>query len=268
MKKKHSLRMLACLLVFISCFIPAAVFAGEEIHLNGTAYDVLLTVNGLPMEGTLARADASEGWRLMLQGTGTENIRLAGEDVPRTWVISMDLKKEGLTSEPNGLYTGRISLSITHDMQAFDDAVFELVREERGRGADFDAQDISGWYSHDSHINSQVRQVWSSNAHSIYISGLEDGEEEKSLAFTLSYLPVRTTFQINHRLYYQLAKKGELYEYTVLSNAEKESAEVRFVKYTGDGRKELPEEPVFEFDLSPALHALEEADMLFSIKAS
>lgn len=89
MKKKHSLRMLACLLVLSAALYLRRSLPGEEIHLNGTAYDVLLTVNGLPMEGTLARADASEGWRLTLQGTGTENIRLAGEDVPRTWVISM-----------------------------------------------------------------------------------------------------------------------------------------------------------------------------------
>lgn len=241
--------------------------AGGNVYLNGQAYDAVLTINGLPFAGKLSRADASSGWRLALSGTQTEDAEVGGVTLRRTWEVNLDLTKKALTANPNGRYVGRASVAARYDMAPFDRAVFGLVRDARGNGTDFDANRIGGWFSHDDYQDSELAQVWAGDAFTLYVSGLGGGAKqvEKTLGHTLSYLPETPALRINHRLYYDLPRDGETYEYTLQASLVEHAALLRFAKFTGKGRKALPKEPVLRLDLSGALDALTAAETSFKL---
>lgn len=241
--------------------------AGGNVYLNGQAYDAALTINGLPFTGKLSRADASSGWRLALSGTQAEETELEGVPLRRTWEVSLDLTKKALTANPNGRYVGRASVAVRYDMAPFDQAVFGLVRDARGNGADFDANRIGGWFSHDDYQASELAQVWEGDTFALYISGLGGGvkQVEKTLGHTLSYLPEAPALRINHRLYYDLPRDKETYEYTLQASLSEQAALLRFAKFTGKGNKALPKEPVLRLDLSGALNALTAAEISFKL---
>ena len=142
---KRGQRWLACVLAVIGCATGTAARA-QELHLNGPEYDALLTINGIPFSGALVREDAAGGWELTVEGTGEDTAQLWGVTVQREWKVSMALSKEGLTSDPNGRYTGSVRFDVAYDLEPFDQAAFSLVLQARGDGTDFDAKDVQGWF--------------------------------------------------------------------------------------------------------------------------
>ena len=50
---KQARRGLACILALVGC-ATGGIAHGQELHLNGPEYDVLLTINGLPFHGSPA----------------------------------------------------------------------------------------------------------------------------------------------------------------------------------------------------------------------
>lgn len=254
---KQAGRGLACILALVGC-ATGGIAHGQELHLNGPEYDVLLTINGLPFHGSLAREDAAGGWKLTVEGTGQDTVQFSGVTLQRDWNVSMDLSKEGLTSDPNGRYMGDMRLDVTYDMQPFDQAAFSLVLQARGDGTDFDAQDVQGWFSHDESIPSQITCQWSNTDFSMYISGLSQLEPqvERSMRHTLSYLPFTITLKMDHKLYYDLPGQGERYIYTILPSLEEKTISVWLAEYIGENVPALPKEPVLKLDLEYMLNAL------------
>lgn len=282
MKRIAILALAACMLAPAGCLsIPwsgdpgyaraeagsRAETAQSNLHLNGTAYVAALSINGLPFQGALARRDASTGWRFQIRGKQVETADLAGVPVDRAWEISFDLSKKGLTMDPNGLYTGKASISLRYDMGPFDQEAFKLVMEERGNGTDFDYQRIKGWFSHDEYKASRLDQLWESTDFTLYIGGLEGNRTSmaKTLGHTLSYLPQRPSLRFVHRLYYDLPEDGETYVYILEGSESEQAALLRLAEYKGTPGKSLPPEPVARFDLSDALSALDEAYILLEL---
>lgn len=245
--------------------------AQGSFNLNGTAYRVTLTINGgKPVEGSLAREDASSGWRLTLAGAREETVMLAGAQVERDWELSLDLAKQGLTANPNGLYKGKAFVSLVYDMQSFDKAAFGLVQELRGEGEDFDYRYIKGWRSHDAYEPSVLTQRWQSEDFVLYIGGLKENGEgyAKTLGHTLSDMWQTAQLSLAHRLMYDLPAKAETFVYALESDAMNERAELSLVQYSGKNRKELPLEPLDYLDFSSAFNALEENVILLEFTAA
>ncbi|MEA4969863.1 MAG: hypothetical protein VB051_04940 [Candidatus Pelethousia sp.] len=284
LKRIAIMALAACMLALAGCF-PAAVAqpaaghslaaAGEAksvstaLNLNGTAYAATLSINGLPVTGTLDRQDASTGWQFRLGGEQTEEVEIAGIPVKRTWEISIDLSKKGLTADPNGLYRGQASVSLRYDLENFDHEAFSLVMWERGAGKDFDNQKIKGWKSHDEFEASQIDQLWQSNAFVLYLGGLGEGQDyvAKTLGHTLSYLPESTQLHLSHKLLFDLPGPGESYVYTLEGDAFKQAAFLELKQYNGKQKKTLPLEPVASYDLFEALNALTESYILLELEA-
>ncbi|NCB30479.1 MAG: hypothetical protein EOM66_03645 [Clostridia bacterium] len=241
----------------------------SNFHLNGTAYVATLSVNGLPMEGSLARLDASTGWRFLIQGKQTEEAELAGVPLKRTWEISLDLAKTGLTVDPNGIYRGKASISLHYDMEPFDKAVFEIAKDLRGNGTDFDYTKIKGWFSHDEYAPSKLDQRWESEDFPLYIGGLGEAGASvvKTLGHTLSYLPQERNLHLSHKLFYDMPQNGETYIYTMQADESEEAALLRLYQYKGKAKKSLSAKPVEQFDLSEALNALDNTYILLAISA-
>lgn len=266
---KRGQRWLACVLAVIGCATGTAARA-QELHLNGPEYDALLTINGIPFSGALVREDAAGGWELTVEGTGEDTAQLWGVTVQREWKVSMALSKEGLTSDPNGRYTGSVRFDVAYDLEPFDQAAFSLVLQARGDGTDFDAKDVQGWFSHDESIPSQMACQWRDDAFSMYISGLsqENTRTERSMQHTLSYLLRDVALQIDHRLYYDLPAQGEQYLYTMRASLEEEAIFLRLAESTGGASFSLPEEPVLSLELGPLLDALPNAQAELTIQQS
>lgn len=266
---KRGQRWLACVLAVIGCATGTAARA-QELHLNGPEYDALLTINGIPFSGALVREDAAGGWELTVEGTGEDTAQLWGVTVQREWKVSMALSKEGLTSDPNGRYTGSVQFDVAYDLEPFDQAAFSLVLQARGDGTDFDAKDVQGWFSHDESIPSQMACQWREDAFSMYISGLsqENTRTERSMQHTLSYLPRDVALQIDHRLYYDLPAQGEQYIYTMRASLQEEAIFLHLAESTGGASFSLPEEPVLSLELGPLLDALPNAQAELTIQQS
>lgn len=283
-KRLAIIALIACMLMFCGCLsmeVPPAVSApgvkpepsdiksASALHLNGTAYDATLTVNGLPFTGTLARQDAATGWQFRLSGEQTEQIELMGIPVERTWELSIDLSKKGLTPDVNGLYSGKVSIALNYELERFDQEVYDLVKWERGDGVDFDNQQIKGWKSHDEYESSQLDKLWQSDDFTLYIGGLDNGRPyaAKTLGHTLSYLPESTKLHISHKLLFDLPGLGEAYEYSLQGDVNKQMALLHLKQYTGKQKKALPPEPVASFDLYTACNALTESYILLELSA-
>lgn len=266
---KRGQRWLACVLAVIGCATGTAARA-QELHLNGPEYDALLTINGIPFSGALVREDAAGGWELSVEGTGEDTAQLWGVTVQREWKVSMALSKEGLTSDPNGRYTGSVRFDVAYDLEPFDQAAFSLVLQARGDGTDFDAKDVQGWFSHDESIPSQMACQWRDDAFSMYISGLsqENTRTERSMQHTLSYLLRDVALQIDHRLYYDLPAQGEQYIYTMRASLQEEAIFLHLAESTGGASFSLPEEPVLSLELGPLLDALPNAQAELTIQQS
>ena len=266
---KRGQRWLACVLAVIGCATGTAARA-QELHLNGPEYDALLTINGIPFSGALVREDAAGGWELTVEGTGEDTAQLWGVTVQREWKVSMALSKEGLTSDPNGRYTGSVRFDVAYDLEPFDQAAFSLVLQARGDGTDFDAKDVQGWFSHDESIPSQMACQWRDDAFSMYISGLsqENTRTERSMQHTLSYLLRDVALQIDHRLYYDLPAQGEQYIYTMRASLQEEAIFLHLAESTGGASFSLPEEPVLSLELGPLLDALPNAQAKLTIQQS
>ncbi len=266
---KRGQRWLACVLAVIGCATGTAARA-QELHLNGPEYDALLTINGIPFSGALVREDAAGGWELTVEGTGEDTAQLWGVTVQREWKVSMALSKEGLTSDPNGRYTGSVQFDVAYDLEPFDQAAFSLVLQARGDGTDFDAKDVQGWFSHDESIPSQMACQWREDAFSMYISGLsqENTRTERSMQHTLSYLLRDVALQIDHRLYYDLPAQGEQYLYTMRASLQEEAIFLHLAESTGGASFSLPEEPVLSLELGPLLDALPNAQAELTIQQS
>lgn len=266
---KRGQRWLACVLAVIGCATGTAARA-QELHLNGPEYDALLTINGIPFSGALVREDAAGGWELSVEGTGEDTAQLWGVTVQREWKVSMALSKEGLTSDPNGRYTGSVRFDVAYDLEPFDQAAFSLVLQARGDGTDFDAKDVQGWFSHDESIPSQMACQWREDAFSMYISGLsqENTRTERSMQHTLSYLLRDVALQIDHRLYYDLPAQGEQYLYTMRASLQEEAIFLHLAESTGGASFSLPEEPVLSLELGPLLDALPNAQAELTIQQS
>lgn len=264
---KRGQRWLACVLAVIGCATGTAARA-QELHLNGPEYDALLTINGIPFSGALVREDAAGGWELTVEGTGEDTAQLWGVTVQREWKVSMALSKEGLTSDPNGRYTGSVQFDVAYDLEPFDQAAFSLVLQARGDGTDFDAKDVQGWFSHDESIPSQMACQWREDAFSMYISGLsqENTRTERSMQHTLSYLLRDVALQIDHRLYYDLPAQGEQYLYTMRASLQEEAIFLHLAESTGGASFSLPEEPVLSLELGPLLDALPNAQAKLTIQ--
>ncbi len=266
---KRGQRWLACVLAVIGCATGTAARA-QELHLNGPEYDALLTINGIPFSGALVREDAAGGWELTVEGTGEDTAQLWGVTVQREWKVSMALSKEGLTSDPNGRYTGSVRFDVAYDLEPFDQAAYSLVLQARGDGTDFDAKDVQGWFSHDESIPSQMACQWRDDAFSMYISGLsqENTRTERSMQHTLSYLLRDVALQIDHRLYYDLPAQGEQYLYTMRASLQEEAIFLHLAESTGGASFSLPEEPVLSLELGPLLDALPNAQAELTIQQS
>lgn len=266
---KRGQRWLACVLAVIGCATGTAARA-QELHLNGPEYDALLTINGIPFSGALVREDAAGGWELTVEGTGEDTAQLWGVTVQREWKVSMALSKEGLTSDPNGRYTGSVRFDVAYDLEPFDQAAYSLVLQARGDGTDFDAKDVQGWFSHDESIPSQMACQWREDAFSMYISGLsqENTRTERSMQHTLSYLLRDVALQIDHRLYYDLPALGEQYIYTMRASLQEEAIFLHLAESTGGASFSLPEEPVLSLELGPLLDALPNAQAELTIQQS
>lgn len=266
---KRGQRWLACVLAVIGCATGTAARA-QELHLNGPEYDALLTINGIPFSGALVREDAAGGWELTVEGTGEDTAQLWGVTVQREWKVSMALSKEGLTSDPNGRYTGSVQFDVAYDLEPFDQAAFSLVLQARGDGTDFDAKNVQGWFSHDESIPSQMACQWREDAFSMYISGLsqENTRTERSMQHTLSYLLRDVALQIDHRLYYDLPAQGEQYIYTMRASLQEEAIFLHLAESTGGASFSLPEEPVLSLELGPLLDALPNAQAELTIQQS
>lgn len=266
---KRGQRWLACVLAVIGCATGTAARA-QELHLNGPEYDALLTINGIPFSGALVREDAAGGWELTVEGTGEDTAQLWGVTVQREWKVSMALSKEGLTSDPNGRYTGSVQFDVAYDLEPFDQAAYSLVLQARGDGTDFDAKDVQGWFSHDESIPSQMACQWREDAFSMYISGLsqENTRTERSMQHTLSYLLRDVALQIDHRLYYDLPAQGEQYIYTMRASLQEEAIFLHLAESTGGASFSLPEEPVLSLELGPLLDALPNAQAELTIQQS
>lgn len=266
---KRGQRWLACVLAVIGCATGTAARA-QELHLNGPEYDALLTINGIPFSGALVREDAAGGWELTVEGMGEDTAQLWGVTVQREWKVSMALSKEGLTSDPNGRYTGSVQFDVAYDLEPFDQAAFSLVLQARGDGTDFDAKDVQGWFSHDESIPSQMACQWREDAFSMYISGLsqENTRTERSMQHTLSYLLRDVALQIDHRLYYDLPAQGEQYLYTMRASLQEEAIFLHLAESTGGASFSLPEEPVLSLELGPLLDALPNAQAELTIQQS
>lgn len=266
---KRGQRWLACVLAVIGCATGTAARA-QELHLNGPEYDALLTINGIPFSGALVREDAAGGWELTVEGTGEDTAQLWGVTVQREWKVSMALSKEGLTSDPNGRYTGSVQFDVAYDLEPFDQAAYSLVLQARGDGTDFDAKDVQGWFSHDESIPSQMACQWRDDAFSMYISGLsqENTRTERSMQHTLSYLLRDVALQIDHRLYYDLPAQGEQYIYTMRASLQEEAIFLHLAESTGGASFSLPEEPVLSLELGPLLDALPNAQAELTIQQS
>mgnify|MGYP000967472061 FL=1 len=283
LKRIAMLALAACMLALAGCFPvvaqPAAgrslTAAGEAksasaaLNLNGTAYAATLSINGLPIAGTLDRQDASTGWQFRLGGEQAEEVEIAGIPVKRTWEVSFNLSKKGLTANPNGLYRGQASISLHYDLENFDHEAFSLVMWERGAGADFDNQKIKGWKSHDEFEASQLDQLWQSDDFALYLGGLGEGRAyaAKTLGHTLSYLPESTQLHLSHKLLFDLPGPGESYVYTLEGDVFKQAAFLELKQYNGKQKKTLPLEPVASYDLSEALGALAESYILLELAA-
>ena len=266
---KRGQRWLACVLAVIGCATGTAARA-QELHFNGPEYDALLTINGIPFSGALVREDAAGGWELTVEGTGEDTAQLWGVTVQREWKVSMALSKEGLTSDPNGRYTGSVQFDVAYDLEPFDQAAYSLVLQARGDGTDFDAKDVQGWFSHDESIPSQMACQWREDAFSMYISGLsqENTRTERSMQHTLSYLLRDVALQIDHRLYYDLPAQGEQYIYTMRASLQEEAIFLHLAESTGGASFSLPEEPVLSLELGPLLDALPNAQAELTIQQS
>lgn len=266
---KRGQRWLACVLAVIGCATGTAARA-QELHLNGPEYDALLTINGIPFSGALVREDAAGGWELTVEGTGEDTAQLWGVTVQREWKVSMALSKEGLTSDPNGRYTGSVRFDVAYDLEPFDQAAYSLVLQARGDGTDFDAKDVQGWFSHDESIPSQMACQWREDAFSMYISGLsqENTRTERSMQHTLSYLLRDVALQIDHRLYYDLPAQGEQYIYTMRASLQEEAIFLHLAESTGGASFSFPEEPVLSLELGPLLDALPNAQAELTIQQS
>ena len=266
---KRGQRWLACVLAVIGCATGTAARA-QELHLNGPEYDALLTINGIPFSGALVREDAAGGWELTVEGTGEDTAQLWGVTVQREWKVSMALSKEGLTSDPNGRYTGSVQFDVAYDLEPFDQAAYSLVLQARGDGTDFDAKDVQGWFSHDESIPSQMACQWREDAFSMYISGLsqENTRTERSMQHTLSYLLRDVALEIDHRLYYDLPAQGEQYLYTMRASLQEEAIFLHLAESTGGASFSLPEEPVLSLELGPLLDALPNAQAELTIQQS
>ena len=264
---KRGQRWLACVLAVIGCATGTAARA-QELHLNGPEYDALLTINGIPFSGALVREDAAGGWELTVEGTGEDTAQLWGVTVQREWKVSMALSKEGLTSDPNGRYTGSVQIDVTYDMQPFDQAAFSLVLQARGDGTDFDAEDVQGWFSHDESLPSNIACRWWDEAFSMYISGLsqENTKTERSMQHTLSYLPCDTTLEVDHTLYYDLPAQGQRYIYTMRPDLQEKAIIVRMTGCVGKAPSSLPKEPVMKLDLDHMLNALANAQAMLRLQ--
>ncbi len=284
LKRIAIITLAACTLVLAGCFhapaaqpaagrgLPAAGGArgaSTALNLNGTAYAATLSINGLPIAGTLDRQDASTGWQFRLSGEQTEEAEVAGIPVKRTWAVSFDLAKKGLTADPNGLYRGQASIALHYDLENFDQEAFSLVMWERGAGADFDNQKIKGWKSHDEFEASQIDQLWQSGDFALYLGGLGQGREyaAKTLGHTLSYLLESTQLHLFHKLLFDLPGPGESYVYTLEGDAFKQAAFLELKQYNGKQKKTLPLTPVASYDLSEALNALTESYILLELAA-
>lgn len=266
---KRGQRWLTCVLAVIGCATGTAARA-QELHLNGPEYDALLTINGIPFSGALVREDAAGGWELTVEGTGEDTAQLWGVTVQREWKVSMALSKEGLTSDPNGRYTGSVQFDVAYDLEPFDQAAFSLVLQARGDGTDFDTKDVQGWFSHDESIPSQMACQWRDDAFSMYISGLsqENTRTERSMQHTLSYLLRDVALEIDHRLYYDLPAQGEQYIYTMRASLQEEAIFLHLAESTGGASFSLPEEPVLSLELGPLLDALPNAQAKLTIQQS
>ncbi len=241
-----------------------------SLHLNGTAYKAALSINELAFTGFLGRQDASTGWLFRLGGEQTEQVEVGDIWVPRTWVVSFDLAKKGLTSNPNGYYSGKVSITLTYDMGAFDQEVFSMVLWERGNGTDFARKQLKGWRSHDAYQPSILSQSWESEDFTLYFGCLGEGKAyaAKTLGHTLSYLPQRSELALSHRLYYDLPEAGETYIYSLEAAEEEQAALLRLVQHKGGAKKALPKDPLLRIDLSGAYKALENSYILLELAAN
>lgn len=241
----------------------------SNVHLNGVSYTALFTINGMPLEGTLERADASAGWKMHIQGSLSDSFTLDayGISLPRQWDVDLALEKAGLTADPNGLYTGRASISLTYDLDPLKYATYDLIRELRGQGKDFDASRISGWYSHVETNLCTLAQRWESRDFNLYISGLTDAENAvaRALGHTLSYLPAQPRALFSQTLYYDMPKYGERCVYSLRTDAAREVSQARLTAYLGEKKMSLPGEPILEIDLHPALDALTYSDICLTL---
>lgn len=281
-KRIAALMLAACLLALSGCLSKPAAQPGNyepgggpqapqpaqsSLYLNGAAYEANLSINGLPFKGTLARADAAAGWRFQLSGSQVEKTELVGAEAARTWDISFDLSKKGLTADPTGIYKGRASISLAYDMAQFDKEAFSLVMWERGDGLDFNHQKIKGWLSHDEYETSVLTQLWRSEDFTLYIGPLQQGAPSyaSTLGHTLSYMPDKPELSLSHRLYYDLPGEAEAYIYSLEGSEREQAAILSLKQYNGKKAKELPLDPVARFDLSGALNALNESYILLEL---
>jgi len=283
-KRMLTLALAVCLFVLPGCMLTSLVQTAAydatgkgtgnmettigSLNLNGTAYTATLSINGLPFTGSLARKDASDGWSFRLNGEQVEQVEIEGVNTPRTWKVSFGLYKKGLTSEPSGRYTGKVSISLEYDMKEFDREAFGIIEEDRGEGADFDYKNIKGWRSHGEYKPSTLNQLWESEAFTIYF-GLADGQAyaAKTMGHTLSYLPQSSELSLSHMLYYDLPEMEETYIYSLKAEEEAQAILLSLAKYEGKAKKNIPKGPLMRIDLSGAFNALEDSYILLELAA-
>ncbi len=73
---------------------------------------------------------SSTGWRLSANDKTSEDVMFFGTPVNQKWRFRCDLKKEENTEKVGGIYTGVITVDISHDMWKFDSQFLWTVADK------------------------------------------------------------------------------------------------------------------------------------------